>query len=50
MFSVPSGVYTCMCAQIVCVLHNYTQNNMEQEEKGIFIGDENMVKCATDHI
>ena len=36
-----------MCTQVVCALHNCIQNNMEQKEKGICIGDENMVKCAT---
>ena len=36
-----------MCTRPVCVLHNCTQNNMKQKEKGIFIGDENLVKCAT---
>ena len=36
-----------MCTRVVCALHNCIQNNMEQKEKGICIGDENMVKCAT---
>ena len=33
-----------MCIQVVCGLRNCIQNNMEQEEKGICIADENMVK------
>ena len=36
-----------MCTRVVCALHNCIQNNMGQKEKGIYIGDENMVKCAT---
>ena len=36
-----------MCTQVVCALHNCIQNNMEQKEKGICIGDKNMVKCVT---
>ena len=36
-----------MCTGIVCALHNFIQNNMEQKGKGICIEDENMVKCAT---
>ena len=35
-----------MCTWVVCVLHNSTQNNIEQKEKGIFKRDLNMVKCA----
>ena len=40
-------VCTSMCTLVVCALHNCIQNNMKQEEKGICIGNENMVKCAT---
>ena len=48
MFSAQIGVYTSMCTRVVCVLHNCIQNNMEQKDKGIFIGDENiLLKCAT---
>ena len=46
-FNVQIGVYTSMCTRVVCALHNCIKNNMEQKEKGICIGGENMVKCAT---
>ena len=36
-----------MCTRVVCALHKCIQNNMEPKEKGICIGDENMVKCTT---
>ena len=35
------------CVYTGCVLHNCIRNNVEQKEKGIFIGDENIVNCAT---
>ena len=38
-FSVQIGVYTSMCTRVVCALHNCIQNNMEQKEKGICIGE-----------
>ena len=32
--------------RVICVLHNGTQKKMKKKER-YFIGDENMVKCAT---
>ena len=39
-----------MRTRVVCALHNCIQNNIEQKEKYISIGDENKVKCGTAHI
>ena len=35
-FTIQIGVYAFMCTRVVCVLHNCTQKNMEQKEKGIY--------------